>query len=151
MFSINARGIRDLFKRKAIYLYCRGKGADFHFVQETHACPADESFWKNQWGNEMWFSNGNNRSAGVAILKDKFKGQILHSETDMSGRWIILVVDMNQSQFILINNYATNNKTTNLALFQSIESKIYHLYSTYPLAKVIWGGDFNTVFDEIMD
>lgn len=69
----------------------------------------------------------------------------------MSGRWIILVVDLNQSQFILINLYATNSKTTNLALFQSTESKIYYLYSTYPLAKVIWGGDFNTVFDENMD
>lgn len=73
-------------------------------------CSTDESFWKNQLGNEMWFSYGSNRSAGVAILKDKFRGQVLHSEKHVSGRWIILVVDINHNQFILIHVYATNKK-----------------------------------------
>lgn len=38
--------------------------------------------------------------------------------------------------------------TVNFALFQDIESKICNLYSKYPAAKVIWGGDFKTVLDE---
>lgn len=39
----------------------------------------------------------------------------------------------------------------NVALFQYIESRACHLFSVYPLAKVIWGGDFNDVFDENID
>lgn len=142
IYSLNARGLKDLVKRKALFLYCKSKGTDFCFIQETHACSTDESFWKNQWGSQIWFSNGSNRSAGIAILKDKFKGQVLHTEKDRSGRWIILVVDINHNQFILINIYATNSKINNIGLFQDIESKVCLLLHNYPSPKVIWGGDF---------
>ncbi len=132
-------------------MYCKGKGADFYFIQETHACSSDEFFGKNQWGTDMWFSNGSNKSAGAGILKDKFSGQILHFEKDIQVRCIILVVVTNYSYFILINIYATNKKSSNLLLFQDIESRASHLFSVYPVSKVIWGGDFNTVLDEYAD
>ncbi len=32
-----------------------------------------------------------------------------------------------------------------------LENKIAQLLSTFPSAKVLWGGDFNTVMDESMD
>lgn len=78
VFSINARGLRDLLKRKSLFLYCKGKGVlnkiiIHYFVQETHACKEDEKFWRSQWGNDIWFSHFSNRSAGVAILKGKFR------------------------------------------------------------------------------
>ncbi len=73
IFSVNARSIRDMLKRKALFLFCKGKEADFCFVQETYACKEDVLFWRSQWGSDMWFSFGvSNRTAGVAILKDKF-------------------------------------------------------------------------------
>ncbi len=62
-----------MLKRKALFLFCKGKEADFCFIQETHACKEDVLFWRSQWGSDMWFSFGvSNRTAGVAILKDKF-------------------------------------------------------------------------------
>ncbi|CDQ93629.1 unnamed protein product [Oncorhynchus mykiss] len=64
VFSINARGICNILKRKSLFLYCKGKSADFYFIQETHACSIDTAFWKCQWGNDIWFSFGTNRSAG---------------------------------------------------------------------------------------
>lgn len=132
-------------------MYCRGKNADFYFIQETHACAADESFWKNQWGCEMWFSNGSNRSAGVVILKGKFKGQILHKEKDDSGRLIILVCEIDQRQFILVNIYATNDNVRNRVLFQNVEFRLGQLLLKFCQARVLWGGDFNSVFDGDMD
>ncbi len=152
IFSVNARGIRDMLKRKALFLFCKGKQADFCFIQETHACKEDVLFWKSQWGSDMWFSFGvSNRTAGVAILKDKFSGQVISHKTDDQGRWIIILVEINQVKVIIINIYATNNKTMNGLIFQDIEGHINSLHSKFPSAEVIWGGDFNTVFDGIQD
>lgn len=75
-------------------------------------------------GKNIWFSHGNSRSAGVAILQGNFNGQVLHYEVDDGGRWIVLLVDISHFQFILINIYASNNKQYNAALFQNIERKI---------------------------
>lgn len=78
ILSVNARGIRNLLKRNCLFLYCQNKGADFYFIQETHASEADVSFWRNQMGGgNVWFSFGSNRSAGVAILQGNFRGNII--------------------------------------------------------------------------
>lgn len=90
ILSINASGIRNQLKRKSLFLYCQSKGADFYFIQESHACEADVTFWRSQWGNDVWFSFGTNKSAGVLVLKGKFKGRIHSKQTDTEGRWIIL-------------------------------------------------------------
>lgn len=151
IFSVNARGIRDLLKRKALFLFCKSKKADFCFIQETHACKEDVSFWKSQWGCDIWFSFGaSNRSAGVAILKDKFLGKTITQKSDDNGRWVILLVEINQVQFIIVNIYATNNKKNGL-IFQYIKGHINNLQLKSPSAEVIWGGDFNTIFDGQQD
>ncbi len=49
------------------------------------------SFWKAQWGNDIWFAHGFEHSAGVAILKSKFSGDILYSDVDNLGHCILLV------------------------------------------------------------
>ena len=124
VFSINARGLRDLLKRKSLFLYCKGKGVDFYFVQETHACKEEEKFWRSQWGNDIWFSHFSNRSAGVAILKGKFRGQVLSHEIDSLGRMIILHVNIDQTHYTLVNSYATNNRQLNETFFKNIEIKL---------------------------
>lgn len=67
-FSLNVRGIRDLSKRKALFLFCTSLKRDVYFFQETHSCFKDETFWRNQWGGNVLFCHGTNRSAGVLIL-----------------------------------------------------------------------------------
>lgn len=151
VLSVNARGTRDQLKRTFLFLFFQNKGADFYFIQETHATKSDISFWKSQWGKNIWFSFGSNRSAGVAILQGNFKGHIIKHLADSNGRWVILVVDVDHSQFIIINIYACNNKKDNKLLFTTIENKINQLITTFPTAKIIWGGDFNTVMDGNLD
>lgn len=132
-------------------MYCQGKGADFYFIQETHATETDVTLWRSQWGRDIWFSFGTNRSAGVAILQGNFKGQVMKKCIDYNGRWIMLLIDINHSQFILVNIYGYNNKQMNNTLLSSIENKINVWVVSYPLAKIIWGGDFNMVLDESID
>jgi len=120
-------------------------------VQETHACKEDEKFWRSQWGNDVWFSNFSNRSAGVAILRGNFRGQVLSHEIDSLGRMVILHVNIDQKHYTLVNSYATNNRQLNGTFFKNIEIKLKQVITKFPLAKIVWGGDFNSVFDEDLD
>ncbi len=69
VLSLNARGLRDLVKCKALFLFSRQFGSDFVFFQESHSNDKDVNFWKSQWGREIWFSHGSEHSAGVSCLK----------------------------------------------------------------------------------
>ena len=85
MRSLNVRGIRDNLKRKAVCLFCKKCKADFYLLQETHALVTDYTFWKQQWGEDIWMSYGSNNSAGVAFLKGKFKGKVLKNKIHLEG------------------------------------------------------------------
>lgn len=81
--SLNARGLRNLTKRKAVFLYLKQFKTDFCFLQECHSSVEDLNFWRSQWGLDIWMSHGTSHSAGVCILKNQFKGKVLLSESDV--------------------------------------------------------------------
>lgn len=54
--SLNTRGLKDNVKRKAIFLFCKGFKAHCIFLQETHSCDEDVTFWQNQWGEDFFFT-----------------------------------------------------------------------------------------------
>ena len=69
IFLLNVRGIRDQSKRGSIFSYLKDQKAKFYFlIQETFLEPNDETFWKNEWGSDMFFSHGTSHSRGVRIL-----------------------------------------------------------------------------------
>ena len=121
----------------------------FVFLQES-PCSEDGTFWKNQWGKEIWLSHGSNRSAGVAILKDRFNGKVLEKKIHDKGHWIFLVIEVN-AQFVLLGNiYGYNSDTINCNLLEECED-INSLSSKYPSAKIILGGDFNMTWSQELD
>ncbi len=77
--TLNVRGLRDSVKRKAIFLFCKRSAADLIFLQEIHSGETDVRFWRNQWGNSIFFSHGSNHSAGTAIILHRFKGTVLET------------------------------------------------------------------------
>ncbi len=79
VLSLNVRGIRDLLKRKTIFLFFKKFKCDFYLIQETHSSLSDYNFWKSQWGDDLWMSYESNRAAGVAILKGTFKGKMIQT------------------------------------------------------------------------
>ncbi|XDV25920.1 hypothetical protein PO909_029746 [Leuciscus waleckii] len=118
--------------------------ADFYFLQETHALGSDYKFWRNQWGDDLWLSYGSSNSAGVAILRGMFKGKILKSNVHSSGRWIILIVEIDDNIVILGNIYGYNNKAENQTLLQNFEEEISGMLLTFSNANLVLGGDWNT-------
>ena len=72
VWSLNATGIGDNFKRRKIFNYfkksCSSKG--IVLLQETHSTARNEAMWTSQWGcgkDSAVFSHGTSDSKGVLI------------------------------------------------------------------------------------
>lgn len=151
LVSLNARGLRQNCKRKALFLFTKQLKTDFSFFQESHSTSADINFWRSQWGSEVWFSHGSERSAGVTTAKNAFNGNVLHSDCDPLGHYILLVIRSFNTTFITVNVYGYNSKSENDNLLDLIENRILNWLSKYPNSLLILGGDFNMTFDNTID
>ena len=87
------QGINGFDKRKETFYSLRNK-ADIICLQETHSTVDCELTWAKQWGlGDVYFSHGTSRSKGTMICVKKTQGiEVLNSEADSQGRWIILSV-----------------------------------------------------------
>lgn len=149
--SLNCRGLRNITKRKAIFLYLKRFNADFCFLQECHSVTEDAQFWRSQWGLDLWFSHGTTKSAGVCILKDRFKGKILRSICDASGHYIVLATEILNETYIIVNVYGFNLQKENKALFNRLGKQVIQMLTIFPNSALIFGGDFNVVLDNSLD
>lgn len=121
------------------------------FLQETHSEASDAPFWRNQWGDNIFFSHGTNRSAGVAICLHNCPGKIIFHKADDEGHWLAIVLSLDKFFFILINVYGYNNRNQNRDLLSSITDIINELKIIYPTEFILIGGDFNLTPDEWLD
>ena len=55
LVSLNARGIRSLEKRKAVFGWLVKQQADICFLQETYSTKEVESTWNSQWQGKIFF------------------------------------------------------------------------------------------------
>ncbi len=149
--SLNCRGLRNIVKRKAIFLYLKCFNTDFCFLQECHSDIKDVNFWRTQWGLDLWLAHGTTHSAGVCVLKNRFKGKILHSECDTSGHYILLALEISNSTCIVINVYGFNVQRENNAFFDRLGDRVTRMLAIYPNSSLIFGGDFNVVLDNRLD
>ena len=62
LISLNVRGIREKIKRKRILEWCKNKGGDIVFLQETYSTPDIETRWRSEVDGSFDFSDGTNRS-----------------------------------------------------------------------------------------
>lgn len=88
----------------------------FFFLQKSPSVANDASFWKTQWGNDIWLFHGSERSAGVAILKNNLNGVILHSESGPNGRYVLLILNVDNNIILLANLYGYNSKPENVTV-----------------------------------
>jgi len=151
LISLNARGLRNNLKRKAIFLFAKQHKTDLCFLQETHSISEDVPFWKSQWGNDIFCSHASQRSAGVCTLKNLFAGKLPYSDFDSNGHYVCHVVQTHTSNFIVINIYGYNLKVENDALLDRIEERIVHWLAKFPNAHILLGGDFNITLDNMID
>lgn len=55
ILSLNVRGMRDIVKRKALFLFCKRSEVDIVLLQETHSTELDVKLWRSQWGNTVQY------------------------------------------------------------------------------------------------
>lgn len=149
--SFNARGLRNNLKRKAIFLFIKQFKCDFYFIQESHSTKEDLAFWKSQWGKDLWGAHCSTKMAGVLVLKDQFSGEILNQYSDPNGHFILIVLSIHQNVVIITNIYGYNSHSDNRKLFEAWDDKISFWLGKYPEAFLIFGGDFNVVYDNNLD
>lgn len=130
-----------MVKRKAIFLFCKGLKAHCICLQETHSCEEDTSFWKKQWGDEIFFSHGSNRSGGVAICLCGFPGEVVTSKVDKDGHWIAGVVKLEGAFAILINIYGFNTISQNKRTLGMLTEIIADYNKMYGIRFTLIGGD----------
>lgn len=146
IISVNAKGLRNNVKRKAIFLFCKQFKTDFCFIQESHSAEQDKSFWRSQWGDDLWMSHGTEHSAGVCILKNRFNGKVLISDCDNAGYYIFLILEAAHSIYISVNVYGFSRQTENKLYFDRLEERLLHWLFKYPDSFIILGGDFITLW-----
>lgn len=151
LFSLNARGLKNNIKRKALFLFSKRHKVDFCFFQESHSTSKDAKFWRTQWGNDIWLSHGSEHSAGVAIMKYNFNGNVLETDIDPSGHFLLIIIVVNQCIVIIVNIYGYNSVADNCAFFNMLDQKLSVAIKKYPTAFIILGGDFNIVMNNMLD
>ena len=109
VLSQNARGIRTLEKRKAIFSWLLNSVADICFRQESYSTQEVENIWRKQWKGNMFFSHGSSHSRGVLVLvRDNLDFQLRSIKVDSQGRYVFLEVSIQDSPYFLLNIYAPN-------------------------------------------
>ena len=117
LFSQNCRGLANKDKRNETmhWLANHVKGPfDIIMLQETHSCPNDEKSWKFHIKTHFpsyqpIFSHGTRASRGVIILiKSAYSESIQNIDTCHSGRYIMIDLEINETQYTLLNIYAHN-------------------------------------------
>ena len=116
------------------------------FLQETHNAICDENYWRNEWGGTIIFSNGSMRSRGVCILfKPSLYVQIVKSECHVDGRYVIMDMIIADCMFTVVCLYGPN---LDQPLFFN---DFIRLLNTFHAKNIIFGGDFNFVFNLNLD
>lgn len=149
--SLNARGLGNNIKRKALFLFAKQFKSDFFYFQESHSTEDNTNFWRSQWGNTIWLSHGTERSAGVASLNDRFKGNILTTKCDPNGHFICQIIEHNDSIYLISNIYGYNTKLENINLLLASENILTDWLVKFPNAFILLGGDFNSILDGSID
>lgn len=149
--SLNARGLKNIVKRKAIFLFSKEQKANCIFLQETHSNEEDVNFWKLQWGDSIYVSHGTSHSAGVMILFNRFPGKVIKHASDTNGHWVTVIVEIDNNIYVLMCVYGYNERTKNKELITDLCKQINDLRNSYSIDRIIVGGNFNLAPDLWLD
>ena len=152
MLSLNVRGIRENIKRKNIFEWCKSKGSDITFLQETYSTIEVEKKWESEWNGPIIFSHGSNHSRGVLILlSPNLNLKVDNVVTDKNGRYIVIKVELQETKLVLCNCYfpTRDKEKMQLEFLEELHNCISKFQNTGQL--FLLGGDFNTIMDGDLD
>jgi hypothetical protein len=116
------------------------------FMQETHSTTNIENEWSKRTRDKLVISHGTSNSKGTAILFGNKLGYSIKQQIfDRNGRYVIVLSEVQGNNFVLINSYPNYEKEQVSLLKQILEiiNNVECPVETF----IIWGGDFNFIFD----
>ena len=124
------------------------------FMQETHSFKTCENKWANQFGRgnkHIVFSHGTSDSRGVLIAsREASTYKVINQYVGDGGRFIVLNTLIEDSPVVLINYYAPNEERDQLKVLNDLN----HIVDNTDISEdtvLVWGGDFNLIFDIGLD
>ena len=94
-----------------------------------------------------FFSHGKSNSCGVAIGSCGRKAfKVINTACDKNRRVLILDAELNDTIFLLINFYNSNTEPEQLSTFSTLQ-KLLEKFDDYNKKNIVFGGDFNLIFD----
>ena len=95
------------------------------FFQETHSSSDDEQKWRDSFGGNTFFSHGKRNSFSVLISYIGTHNFVLNiQKTDNDSRILILVVTINNVNFVLINLHNANTETEQVSVLNNLSSTL---------------------------
>ena len=138
------RGIANETKRRTLFDFYRLR-SDILCIQETHCTRELQDIWRNEWGGNVFYSNGTSNSKGVAVLINRgFYCDYINHHTDSKGRMICVNLKIDGECVSVINVYAPNKDNVKFV------SEMEELYLNANGHKVVVG-DFNVALNCEMD
>ena len=140
---MNVNGIAEKQKRTLTFRYLKKLDADIILLQETHnATFNDEQTWTTEWGGQAFWSRGDNRSRGVAILikpNSKMDMTIEDTQTDHEGRVVSIRTIINDNEYNIASVYAPNRPRQRKEFFNDLATQLTGTEN------LLLGGDFNCI------
>lgn len=144
IMSINVRGLRNFWKRRAVYEFLTVCDFDICMVQEAHLRDeGDVLLFTEEWGGgEAVWSVGSVYGSGVGVLCGRKSIKIIDTFSVIQGR--VLVVDIKKAglQCRVVNIYAHAEPRAHRELFAGLDI-------CFMTSKVTFvGGDLNCSLDK---
>ena len=145
VISVNVNGLRDEHRRLGFLQWLSHLSASVVCLQETHAVSfADLQSWFSRFGFLCAGSFGSVHSCGVAVLyRPVFECKSVVCEFD--GRFVLVELAFRGAVFRVASIYAPNRNPDRDDFFVRCANAID------PSVPTLLCGDFNTVFDRVVD
>ena len=72
--------------------------------------------------------------------------KVVNTACDKNGRILIFDAELNGTKFLLINFYNSNTESEQLSTFSTLQ-KLLEKFDNYNKKSIIFGGDFDLIFD----
>jgi len=95
------------------------------FLQESYCSKDLEPIWENEWSGKAFFSHGTNHSKGViTVINLSVNFKVEKGIPDKQGRFIILKLSLEEKVTVLVNIYAPNNVTQQVAFLKRLNQQL---------------------------
>lgn len=144
--SLNVKVLNHPGKQYSLWAVAAKLQSEILCLQETHFCKHKVPSMTHKRFPHLYFANATNKKKGVLIaIKDTVSFKTLDVELDGQGRYIILICEINNQTYTIVNLYAPNSKQ--MTLFHKLWKRIQKKKQGHTLLC----GDFNLAPDPSID